>query len=176
MVETLQTDGHRIVAYVDPVPCDWLDCRHIIDDETALDLDGAWAVVIGFGGITPGALHERLELLDHYRGRAASCPAVLHHHAMISERATIEDGAQVMAGAVVQPGAVIRRGAIVNSGAIVEHDAEIGAGAHIAPGAVVLGAAEVGDCALVGAGAVVLPGAALPARTVLAAAERLTGS
>ena len=168
LVEGLIASGHRVAAYVDSRPADWLtEVERFACDAEAMTFDGR--VAMGLGGQTPDQLATRLELLERYMANGAEAPAVAHPSAVVSPSALLGTGAVVLAGAIVQPAATVSPGVIVNTGAIVEHDAVIGPGSHVGPGAVVLGGAFVGSCAMVGSRAVVLPRARVEDLTVVKA-------
>lgn len=171
IVEALKANGKTITAYADPQPRDWIDARHVPDDDTARALPKG-EVVIGLGGMTGDDLARRLALLETYLDEGWTAGPVVHPSAIVSETADLGAGAIVLAGALVQPGARIGRGAIVNTGAIVEHDSAIGDGAHVGPGAIVLGGCSIGATAMIGAGAAVLPLADIAAGALVPAQSR----
>lgn len=171
VVEILNVTNRKVSAYVDPVCADWIACRQITSDETAIS-EGPAAAVLGIGGTGPQALQRRLDIMRRYADHGFSFPAIVHPRAIVSDAARIGDGVIVLAGAVVNAGARLCAGALVNSGAVVEHECHIGEGSHIAPGAILLGGALIGSASLVGAGAAVLPGAGLGDRQLVPALTR----
>jgi sugar O-acyltransferase (sialic acid O-acetyltransferase NeuD family) len=172
VVEAIEAEDYRLVAYVDPKPCAWLShITHIAEDDVSGEGD-ADAFAMGLGAVEPRGLARRMALYQRYAELGWRAPPLVHPSAIVSDSARLATGCIVLAGAIVQPGAEIGAAAIVNTGSIIEHDARVGDGAHIAPGAILLGGASVGACAMVGAGAVVLPGANIAAETLVPALQR----
>lgn len=171
--------GWTIQAYADTIPASWLSAygtpTQIDTDEAALPWARSAAVALGLGGIAPGGLRQRAEVLERYLNGGFTAPAIVHPDSTVSPTATLGIGVTVLARTVIHPFAEVGQAAIVNTGAIVEHHARIGRGAHIAPGAIVLGGASVGDHAMIGARAVILPGAAVPADTLIKAGSVYRG-
>ena len=172
IVEGLRSEGHRIVAYVDPAEASWLDATWFQTDLPASDTTGTDTCVIGVGGMTAASLDTRLKLMEQYSASGYATPPVIHPTAFVSTDTVIGDGCIILARAVIQPAVELEAGVIVNTGAIVEHDSTVESGAHIGPGAIILGGCRVGKCAMIGAGATVLPGAAVPAGGLVKAGAR----
>jgi len=172
IVEGLRSQGHRIVAYVDPSQSPWLDATWIQTDFPTTDKAGTDTCVIGVGGMTAASLKLRLELMEQYSASGYAIPPTTHPAAFVSADTVIEDGCIILARAVIQPAVEIEAGVIVNTGAIVEHDSTVQSGAHIGPGAIILGGCTVGKCAMIGAGATVLPGATVPPGGLVKAGAR----
>lgn len=170
LVEILRHSETPVAGYCDRRKADWLTDIPQVDEDTVSA--GTGRAVVGFAGVTPVALRDRVAFADRLSARGFEIAAIVHERSIVSDTAELGDGCQVLAGAVVQPNARIGRLAIINTGAIVEHDAFVGDGAHVAPGAVVLGGARVGACAIVGAGAVVLPGARVADDSLVPATTR----
>ena len=155
VVDTLNDNGHEILAYTALTPSTWLDVPHLSDAEVQSgDFDG---FAMGVGGTMSDMLAARLKLFRAYEKRGFEAVTLIHSTAYVAPGAAVAVGATILPRAAVNSGAVIGAAAIINTGAIIEHDVRIGVGAHVAPGAVVLGAARVGGNAMIGAGAVVLP-------------------
>lgn len=172
IVEALRSNGHRIVAYVDPVQSTWLDATWFRTDLPAPGETGADTCVMGVGGMTAASLETRLDLMKQYATAGYSMPAAIHPAAFISADTVIGDGSIILARAVIQPAVELEAGVIVNTGAIVEHDSTVESGAHVGPGAIILGGCTVGHCAMIGAGATILPGASVPAGELVKAGAR----
>ncbi|RED46171.1 hypothetical protein [Aestuariispira insulae] len=170
LVEIITTHGGKIAGYTGPEKSHWLDAPWLGGDDQAVPEMGP--LVLGFGAVTPAALATRLNLLEKFRFRGFTAPAVISPDAIISPSATLGAGSQILPGAIIHAQATIGDGAIINSGAIVEHDVQIADGAHVAPGAIILGGAMIGKHAMIGAGAVILPGAEVAPETLIAANTR----
>ncbi len=171
-MEAIRGTGGAIVAYVDPREASWLSAKRIGEQGLTAAMEAGAKLVMGIGGVEPGGLAKRLDLVDSYRSKGMSFATTIHPAAHVSPTAMLEEGAIVLAGAVVQPEAAIGRGAIINTRAIVEHDSTIGAGSHVAPGAIVLGGCRVGSCCMIGAGAVILPGTTIADNSLVPAGAR----
>jgi sugar O-acyltransferase (sialic acid O-acetyltransferase NeuD family) len=170
--EMLAAAEHALIGYVDPNTHSWIDRPHWRRESETDSLPEDIGVALGIGGVKPEELKRRLELLQRFRDRGRSAPALVHPLAIVSKSAVIGEGAQIMAGTVLQANCRIGQGAIVNTGAIIEHDAAIADGVHVAPGAIVLGAVDIGVCSMIGAGSVILPGATVPKYTLVKASTR----
>jgi len=167
--DALLAIGWPVVAYVDPNKAVWLNARQIEGDDAGLSDPSGDPIVIGLGGVNPGALEFRYGIMKKYIERGRAAPAVGDPRAIVSASAQISQGSQVLVGSVVNACAHLGEATIVNTRAVVEHDVTVGDGTHVAPGAIILGGATVGKFCLVGAGAIVLPGARVPDRTTIAA-------
>ncbi len=161
LAEMLEEAGQPIDAYLDPRPQDWLAGKHLAERSQA-DALKPGKLVLGHGGVKPGALQKRLGIFRSFLEKGWEAPPLVHKTATIAASAVLGKGVVILAGATVQPCAVIGDGVIINTGAIVEHDSQIGEGTHIAPGAIVLGGCSVGKNCMIGAGSVILQGVAVP--------------
>lgn len=172
IVEGLRSNGHSIVAYVDPLRSAWLDANWFQADLPPPGETGADTCVMGVGGMTSVSLKSRLELMKQYDAAGYAMPATLHPAAYISADTVIGNGCIVLVRAVIQPAVELEPGVIVNTGAIVEHDSTVESGAHVGPGAIILGGCKVGSFAMIGAGATILPGATVPSGGLVKAGAR----
>ena len=173
LAETIISQGEKVSAYVDPMRCSWLSCKHE-KSETAINPEDG-AIVLGLGGLHPEKLAHRLLLLEEMLGRGFEAPPIIHSGAQVSGSASLAPGVTILAGAIIQSDVVLKSGAIINTGAIVEHNSVIEAGTHVAPGAIILGNCKIGKTSFVGAGAVVLQGQNVDAKSLIPALTKFSG-